>query len=400
MASPVAIVGLAQTEFKHYYTDTILPDLVRRAAVAALAEAHLHFTDIDAVVCAMAPDALIGVMHAERWVVDAAAAVGKPLLRVNTGGATGLSALQAGYQHVASGLFETVLVIGAERVGESGDAQTLLNKIWDPVYERRLPLNTITMLAMQAVRFFEKYGATEVDMARVAVKNRRNGTRNQYAHLRNEVTLEEVLQSRMVSYPIKLYDACPQSSGAAAVVLSRGELVERYTDRPAWIRGLGCSTGTYWMGDRVGPKALSDYAEAPAMQIAVEAAYAQAGVTAADIDVAELYAPFSCVELHAIEDAGLCERGSVTARLADGYFDLGGAIPVNPSGGVMCANPIAVTGLVRAIECALQVTNRAGEHQVKSANLGLATSIGGAHQFFTAMVIGSEPGARYQKGVL
>ncbi len=389
----VAIAGVGQTPFRHRYPDVIYPDLVREATRLAVADAGLRIADVDAVVYSMAPDALIGVSHAERWVVDAAGAAGRPLLRVNTGGSTGLSAVQAAHDHVASGLCEAVLIVGADRVGESGDAQTILNRIWDPMYERALPLNTITMLAMQAVRFMEKYGATERDMARVSVKNHRNGCRNRYAHIRQEVTVDEVLRSRMISYPIKLYDCCPQSSGAAAMVLVSPERATRLPRPPAWIKGLGFSAETYWMGDRMGPAAESDHAESPALRRAVTAACRAAGISApaAAIDVAEVYAPFSCVELHAIQDAGLCEPGRVMALLAEGYFDLDGALPVNPSGGVMCANPIAVTALVRAIEATLQVTGRAGEHQVPKARTALATGIGGDHQFFAAAVIGAEP---------
>ncbi|MEW6440122.1 MAG: thiolase family protein [bacterium] len=391
MPRDVVIVGVGQTPYQRRYPDRILPDLVRQAAIAALDDAGMKLRDLDAIVYSMAPDALIGVNHAERWVADAAGAAGKPMLRINTGGSTGLSSVQAAYDHVASGLCEAVLVIGADRVGESGSAQTILNRIWDPMYERALPLNTVTMLAMQAVRFFERYGATEVDMARVSVKNHRNGTRNPFAHIRKDVTIEEVLRSRLISYPIKLLDSCPQSSGAAAMIVASSEVASRLTDRPAWITGLGFAAETYWMGDRMGPCATSDHAESAAMTLAVETAYREANITPADIDLAELYAPFSNIELHAIQDARLCPKGEVMRQLAEGRFDLDGEVPVNASGGVLCANPIAVTAMVRAIECALQVTGKAGRHQVPDVRHALATGIGGDHQFFAAMVISSEP---------
>src|SRR5581483_1861594 len=171
----VAVAGVGQTPYRHHYEEKTQPELVREAATAALADAGVALADVGAVVYSMAPDALIGVMHAERWVADAAGAAGKPMLRVNTGGSTGLTSVQVGYDHVASGLFDCVLVVGADRVGESGDAQTILNRIWEPLYERPMPLNTITMLAMQAIRFFELYGAIPEDLARVSVKNHRNG---------------------------------------------------------------------------------------------------------------------------------------------------------------------------------------------------------------------------------
>ncbi len=394
MPRDVAVIGTGQTKYQHHYREVTQPELVRQAVQLALDDAHLTLADIDAVVYSMAPDALIGVMHAERWVADAAGATGRPMVRINTGGATGLSSVQAAYDHVASGLFDTVLICGADRVGESGDAQSILNRIWDPMYERAMPLNTVTMLAMQAVRFFEKYGATQEDMAQVSVRAHANGLRNRYAHIQQAVTLQEVLDSRMVSYPIKLFDCCPQSSGAAAMVVSSAEVAERTTDRPAWITGLSLAAETYWMGDRMGPKAGSDHADAPALAKSIGTALAMAGITSRDLQVTELYAPFSNIELHAIQDAGLCEPGQVMQLSREGYFDLDGQIPVNPSGGVLCANPIAVTAMVRALECALQITGKAGDHQVPNVKHALATGIGGDHQFFASMVLSAEPPSR------
>lgn len=386
----VAILGVGQTRYQHRYPDTPQPDLVRRAAQAALADAHVGVDDLDAVVYSMAPDALIGVLHAERWVADAAGAADRSVLRVNTGGSTGLSSVQAAYDHIASGLCDVVLVVGADRVGESGDAQTILNRIWDPMYERQMPLNTITMLAMQGVRFFDKYGASQRDMARISVKNHFNGTRNPVSHIQKEVTVEQVEASPLIAYPIRLFDSCPQSSGGAAMVLACREVAERHGDVLGWITGMGFSAETYWMGDRMGPKAVSDHAESPELASAARTAYRAAGITADDIDVAELYAPFTNVELHAIPDVGLCAPETVMERLWDGYFDLDGEKPVTPSGGVQCANPIAVTAMVRVIEAALQVAGRAGEHQVAGARHALATGIGGDHQFFGAVVVSDE----------
>lgn len=390
MMANVGIVGTGQTAFVKTRTDVIYPELVREGAELALADAGVGMSDVDAVVFPLAPDALIGVGNGERWCVEALGAQGKPFMRVNTGGATGLTAVQAGYMHVASGLFDVVLVAGADRVSESSSAQSVLNKMWDVAYERLYPLNTITMLALSAQRYNQKYGADERDMARVTVKNRRHAALNPYAHLRAEITEDEVLATRMISWPLKLGDLCPSSTGAAAVVLMSEEHARRSGRPVAWVRGIGQNSETFWMGDRVGPRAVGDHADAEALGTAITRAYEQAGITdpRAQIDVAELYAPFSSVELHAIEAARLCARGESFRRIAGGEFALGGRTPVvNPSGGTLCTNPIAVTGLVRAAEVALQVTGRAGERQVEGADVGLATAIGGDHQFYASMVL-------------
>jgi acetyl-CoA C-acetyltransferase len=387
----VAIVGVGQTGYRSHFEETY-PELVFRAATITLKDAGISARDIDSVVLPMAPEALSGVGHAERWVTDAAAAVGLPFMRVNTGGVTGLTAVETAYWQVASGLADRVLIVGADRVGESGEAQQILNRIWEPIYERQLPLNTITMLAFQGVRFMQRYGIDERDMARVAVKNRSNGALNPHAHLRAPVTMEEVLKSRVIAWPIKLLDSCPQSSGGAGLVLAAGEAIPNGEGRPVWISGVGHDTETYWMGDRMGPRALSDHADASALARAAAKAYRWAGITdpRTELDLAELYAPFSNTELHAIQDVGLSPSGEVAAHLLAGEYALGGPLPVNPSGGVMCANPIAVTALVRVAEAALQVQGRAGAHQVAGAKTALATGVGGDHQFFGAIVVSAD----------
>lgn len=386
----VAIIGSGQSAFQKSRTDVTYPELVREGATMALDDAGITMADVKAVVVPLAPDALIGIGNGERWCVEALGAEGKPFMRVNTGGATGLTAVIAGYVHVASGLFDVVLVAGADRVSESRSAQSVLNKMWDVAYERLYPLNTITMLAMAAQRYNAKYGADETDLAQVTVKNRKHAALNPHAHLRTPITVEDVLATRMISWPLKLADLCPSSTGAGAVVLASEDFVRRSGRPAAWIRGTGQSSETFWMGDRVGPATTGDHADAEAMAEAIQRSYRRAGVTSPreQIDVAELYAPFSSVELHSIEAAGLAGKGESFRRINDGEFALGApGTVVNPSGGTLCTNPIAVTGLVRAAEVALQVTGRADERQVPDASVGVATAIGGDHQFYASMVL-------------
>lgn len=389
----VGVLGSGQTKFVTTRTDVTFPELVREGSDLALADAGIPIDEVDAFVFPLAPDALIGVGNGERWCVEAVGASGKPFMRVNNGGATGMSAVIAAWTHIASGMFDVVLVAGADRVSESGSAQSVLNKMWDVGYERPVPLNTITMLAMSAARYMHLYDSDERDMALVSVKNRAHAALNPYAHLRKPVTVDEVLASRDLAWPIKLGDACPASTGAAGLVLVSERYAKAHGLRPAWIRGLGQNTETYWMGDRVGPKVVSDHADADALGEAFWHAYRQAGITdpRSQIDVAEVYAPFSSVELHVIEAAGLAEKGQAPKHLAEGEFALGapGTI-VNPSGGVLCTNAIAVTGAVRVAEAANQVLNRAGAHQVSDARVAVASAIGGDHQFYSTMVLSSD----------
>lgn len=385
----VGIIGIGQSAFKSRRDDASYPDLVREAVTLAMQDAKLEFGDIEAVVYSLSPDAMVGIGNAESLGVDAVGARNKRFLRINTGGATGISSVAAAYYHVASGACEVVLTAGADKVGECGDSQTVLNKIWDPTYERQLPLGTINMLAMSGVRYMHHYGMTEEDMARIVVKNRRHASLNPNAHLRKQTTIEEVMASRYVCWPIKLFDCCPQSSGGGAMVLASEKYIRDRNLDAVWITGIGHCSETYYLGDRMGKGFTADHADAFALRNAFQRAYKMAGITdpKKQVDVAELYAPFSNTEFHAIDAAGLADTGSSPAMLREGYFQIGGKSPVNPSGGTLCTNAIAVTAMMRIAEAALQVWGRAGGHQVKGARIGIANGNGGDHQFFGTMVV-------------
>jgi acetyl-CoA C-acetyltransferase len=234
-----------------------------------------------------------------------------------------------------------------------------------------------------------KYGMTEEDMARVTVKNRMHAAKNPHAHLRKETTIDEVMASRLISWPIKLLDCCPQSSGGGAMVLASEKYIDERNLEAVWVTGVGHCSETYYLGDRMGRRLVADHSDAYALKRSFERSYAMAGVRdpQKQVDVAELYAPFSNTEYHSIEATGLAGLGQSVAQLRAGRFSLGGEIPVNPSGGTLCTNAIAVTAMMRAAEIALQVWGRAGERQVPGAKLGIASGNGGDHQFFGTMVI-------------
>lgn len=388
-ATRVGIIGIGQSPFTRRRDDASYPELVREAVVQALGDADLGLDDIEAIVYSLSPDAMVGIGNAERLGIDAVGGRNKRFLRINTGGATGISSVAAAYYHVAAGACDVVMTAGADKVGECGDSQTVLNKIWDPTYERSLPLGTITMLAMSGIRYMHKYGLTEEDMARVVVKNRHHASLNPNAHLRAEVTVEEVMKSRYISWPIKLMDCCPQSSGGGAMILASEKYIKDHKLDAVWITGVGHCSETYYIGDRMGKGFTADHADAYALRNSFDRAYRMAGITEPQkkVDVAELYAPFSNTEYHSIEAAGLAALGESIEQLNEGRFSIGGEIPVNPSGGVLTANAIAVTAMIRVAEIALQLFGRAGGHQVAGAKCGIASGNGGDHQFFGTMVL-------------
>ncbi len=385
----VGIIGVGQSQFKARRDDANYPELVREGVALALQDAGRDLDEIEAVVFSLAPDALLGIGNAEHLGVDAVGARNKRFMRINTGGSTGLSSVAAGYTHIASGACDLVLVAGADKVGESGDSQAILNKIWDPTYERSLPLGTITMLAMSAVRAMHKHGLTEEDMARVTMKRRACAALNPNAHLNKPVTIDEVLASRYIAWPMKLLDCCPQSSGGGAIVLASERYIRERGLDAVWITGVAHSSESYYLGDRMGERQVADHADAHALGQAFRRAYAMAGITdpAHDVHVAELYAPFSNTEFHAIEAAGLAPMGGSMKMLRDGEFDIGGRVAVNPSGGTLCTNAIAVTAMIRVAEAALQIRGRAGKHQQPGARVAIASGNGGDHQFFGTMVL-------------
>jgi acetyl-CoA C-acetyltransferase len=213
---------------------------------------------------------------------------------------------------------------------------------------------------------------------------------NPKAHLRKLVTIDDVMASRLISWPLKLLDCCPQSSGGAAMILASERFIKDNHLDAVWITGVGHMAETYWMGDRMGNNPTAEHSGAHALGRSFQKSYRMAGITdsAKQVHVAELYAPFSNTEFHAIDAAKLVSRpGESVSRLRNGEFELGGSIPVNPSGGTLCTNAIAVTAMARVAETALQVWGRAGGHQVKGARVGIASGNGGDHQIFGSMVI-------------
>ena len=388
----VAIIGVGETVFKSRYPDKTYVELAQDATAAALRHARMTPDDIGAIIFSMAPTLTMGVNDADKWAIDSIWGAGKPFMRVHTGGATGGSALHAAYAHVASGMFRAVLVVGADRVTEAPDAQYVLNLIWDRFYEQDCALNTVTMTALSAQRQMYLYGTTEEQFARVVVRARRNALRNPYAHLKGRITVDDVMSSPRIAWPFKLFDICPRSAGAAAVILADEQAAKRHCTRPAFINGIGALTSTVFMGDKVGPHADVELADLSELEIAGRECYAQAGITdpIKEIQVVELYDPFSSAQFPELEALAFCKRGTA-ARLSDeGCFEFGGPLSVNPSGGTLCTNPIGVTGLVRVADAALQVMGEAGEAQVPGVKNSLATACGGSAQFFTCTVLGSD----------
>jgi acetyl-CoA C-acetyltransferase len=381
----MAIVGVGQTRYKRAHTDLSSADMIWTAAELALEDAGMEIDAVDVIVMGVAPDALAGENGVEKTAIFGA---GKPYVRVNTGGVTGSSAAFAGASYVGSGRAKVALVISLERMGQATTSQQVFNTIFDPVYEKDFPLTTITMAALRASMLMRVYGYSERDWAVIAARNYQNALRNPLAHIHQDLTADDILASPMLAWPIHRFEACPMSEGACALVIAAQSAVGNRSG--AWVQGMASTSDSYAMGDRF-RRPEGTLVDLLSLRRSAERAYADAGITHArkDLDVVELYSPFSSAEAMTYPALGFCEPQHGPRFVQEQLTDA--SLPVfNPSGGPQAANPVSATAMVRIAEAALQVRGMAGERQVPDARRAVATGQGGATQFSTVCVLGAE----------
>jgi acetyl-CoA C-acetyltransferase len=367
----VAIVGTGQTQHARRRLDVSQAGLAREASRAALADAGMTMDDIDSVVVCSGPALFGAVNQPEKWLVDALGARLKPVVRVTSGGGTGLAGALAAVNQVKGGFVDKVLVVAYDKLSE-GALQYQISTLYDPFWGREFAVGIMGFAAAYWRARMDTLGHTEEAAALVSVKNHKNAMRNPYAHVRKEVTVDDVMSSRPLAWPIKLLDVPPISDGACAVVLAAEDVVDDITDTPAWIRGMA-----YYCEADNAPNRLMT--QSVPLQLAAQRVYEAAGVTnpRRQFDVAEVQEPYTCFELSYYEALGLCAPGGAAELIESGATDMDGDIPVNPSGGCMGANPIGATALIRLAEAALQITGKAGEHQVADARTALVQAGGG-----------------------
>ena len=373
MNRAVAAVAVGQTDHVSRRLDVGIPEMVREAVDRCLETRDLSFADVDALVVGNM-EMFEGVNLVEHWLVDALGAAGKPVWKLNNGGTVGASIAIAAYYLVASGFHRRVLCVGFEKQSE-GSAQSSITTVGDPVWERAVMAGAIGNFAAMTSVYVNESGVTAEQAAKVAVKARRNACLNPHAQLKMpDITVEDVLASDMLAYPVRKLDFCPSSDGACAVLFAAEDDAASLTAQPAWVHAAVTAHDQQYMGDS--PKRLAE------MRSLIEArrkGYAYAGIEdpVRDFDVAEIYEPATYAELAMYECLGFCEKGGGGRFIDAGVPELDGALPVNPSGGVLSANPVGATALIRVGEAALQVMNEAGEHQIPNVRTALATGYGG-----------------------
>ena len=378
----VAVVGIGQTHHQATRGDVSIAGLVREAAVEALADAQMTWADIDAVVIGKAPDFFEGVMMPELYLADALGAVGKPMLRVHTAGSVGGSTALVAASLVQAGIHRRVLTVAFEKQSESEAMWALTLPI---PFSPPLVAGAGGYFAPHIRAYMRRSGAPDHIGVLTALKDRQNAWKNPKAHLHEEnLSFESVKDSIMLWDPIRYSETCPSSDGACAMVLT-DEAGGDAAENPAWMLGGAMrSEPTLAPGrDQVNPQAGRDCAAD---------LYAQAGITdpRRQIDVAEVYVPFSWYEAMWLENLGFAEEGTGWQLVEKGATQMDGDIPWNPSGGVLSSNPIGASGMIRFAEAAIQVMGKAGEHQVEGARKALGHAYGGGSQYYSMWVVSSD----------
>jgi acetyl-CoA acetyltransferase len=341
-----------------------LPDLIAEAAAGALGDADLERPD-GIVVAAMNPEEFTGEGNYGSLIATYLGLSHVPAIRVETATSSGMAAIYAGFAAIAAGLHETVLVVGGEKMTHLATPRVseIIGRSIDP-HERSYGSTMPALAGLITRAAMAKRGLTLKEISQVAVKNHAHGVRNPYAHFRTAVTLEAVMESRLVADPLRLYHCCPISDGAAAVVLS----AER-----AGVRIAGIGQGTDALAVRYRP----DLTSFRATQVAAEAAYRMAGFGPERVELAELHDAFAPFELLSLEDTGLVPPGKAGRAILDGETAFGGRLPVNVSGGLKArGHPLAATGIAQIVELTWQLRGTAADRQV-DAGVALAQSIGG-----------------------
>ena len=364
MSRRVAIVGIGQTRHEESKDQNVYYENDYDAAKLALEHAGLEKGDLDTVI-ASGWDAVDGRTISDMHTCMASAGYLKDSSHV---GEDGIMALVYAYLRIVSGLFDTCLITGHGHREASVEAVTRV--VFDPLFARPVGANHIVSLAMQANAYAHTHDVGEEQAARVVVKNRGNGAQNPNAHLREPVTEEEALGSGMVAYPLRALDCPPESVGGVSLILASEDVVKRITDKPVWIRGISWAIEGYELGAK-------DLAEIPSLAAAARRAYEMAGISRPleELDLAEVHEPTSYHELMAYEALGFAGAGQGGKLIDEGVTQVGGKLPVNPSGGALSTNLFGASGLVRAAEAALQLRHEAEGRQIDGAGLALAHGV-------------------------
>ena len=415
MGRQVAIASAGFSEHASKRSDVNIVELISEAVKDCLKNApSVGFEDIDAFATGNMPG-FEGTNLPELWMTDWMGARNKPLMRVTTGGTTGGSVGIAGYYSVAAGLpgIDTVLAIAFEQQSQ-GDTSVglanvaygevaLLNHLgltYDQVGRLLSAGAAIGVAAYQATNYMQKSKITEEDLARVVVQNRRNAAKTWWAHLKMpDLTIEQVLDTPYISFPLRYGMVCPASDGACAVLFTTEEKAKDMCDIPAYVNGVASvAHETAILGYAGSGSAQIDPSEQLGAMKSSEVAYGQAGISfpRKEIDYAEVYSPFPNQELMWVEKLGLFEETTAPRMYENGVTALNGELPICCSGGVNSTNAIGASALERPAVAALQIMGKASNQVPKTVHTAIGHGWGGSLNLCTIMVMSDEPQRKWR----
>ena len=390
----VAIVGMGCTRFGEHW-DKGVYDLIIEAAYEAYEDAGIGPNDIQA--AWFSTDHTKGVLNCGGNMLSNPLKLRNiPITRLENACASGHEAIRNAAFGIACGMYDIVLVLGAEKLKDTGSGGLGTGRGMHPVYEaRRTAPGSFALLAN---RKFHEYGLTVDEgrrlLAMISVKNHHNGALHPKAHLRREVTIEQVLGAPIIAWPLGLFDCCGNSDGAAAAILVRADMAKNFRDDPIYLKGIGLSMDQMLPHNRPG----FDWLGFEATRSAGRQAYEQAGIKnpRQEIDIAEVHDCFSITELAIYEDLGFSPLGgAVLQDIENGVFTLEGDLPVNADGGLKSfGHPIGASALRMTYEVYKQLQGKAqpAERQLKNPRLGLSHTLGGPPQVSAVAIFGNELG--------
>jgi acetyl-CoA C-acetyltransferase len=373
---PVYVIGAGMTNFG--ILDDSLVQLAEKASFKAMSDSQTVEQQFDhLVVGSQNPDEFVNKGHLSTLLADRLGIVPAGATRIETGPSSGSSAFEAAFTMIASGHSELVLAVGVEKMSEvdRGTSLKILTKMLSYENETRYGATPAALAAMVTRRYIHEYGLTRDELSLVPVKAHRNATKNPLAHFQSEITVENVNNARVVADPLTLFDCCPMSDGAAAVILASDRIVNELgiSDQAVRVLGVGHGTDYQALQHRL---SLTSFG---ATIVAAQRALSMAKVDPLDIDVFELHDAFSILELVNMEDIGIAERGSSIKMIRNGETEIGGQTPVNTTGGLKArGHPSGGTGIAQIHDVYNQLLQKAPKGlQVDAPVLGLTQNIGG-----------------------
>jgi len=379
----VGIVGIGHGKFGNR-SDATVQELAFEPFKQAIEDAkNLRREDIDALVVGSVPEyhmqrslpgvvaEYVGMNPKSTWLTEAACA-------------SGSAAIRTAYMAIRSGMHDIVAVIGIQKMRELSTSEilALMGRVGDVQWESIFGTTFPGYYALYANRHMHQFGTTRDQIAQIAIKNHHYGALNPNAFFQKEVTMERVLNSDDVAYPLKVFDCCANADGAACVIMTNEKKAKKYTDTPIWFEGLGSASAEMSVLRR------PNLVEIPSAVEAAKQAYKQAKVKPSDIQVAEVHDCFTIAEIMAYENLDFCPKGKGGKFIEEKQSYIGGKTPVNVDGGLKAkGHPVGATGVSMTTEIVKQLRGNAGKRQVSGAEIGLTHNVGGIGQYTFVQIL-------------